>query len=232
MDILRLLPRELGCNLSLTQAGGDVEGGQVTTRAGRFAQTLVHSSLPTGVAPRSLGALGACSRVLAVVFTMGNKQTVFTHEQLEAYQVGVMGRALGGFGSLGLLAQEMGTASLHPGCAVSKCSGEALCVASGSDGRGLVGEEGGPPTPGRVWVKPTSLSAGLHLLHEEGNHEVSLGRREEEVETCYTLLDLQFDHVQCFIRVKALMGGLRAWLVDGCRDGKAEKSHLVLLSRL
>eukprot|EP00069_Balaena_mysticetus_P006067 bmy_18562T0 len=57
---------------------------------------------------------------------MGNKQTVFTHEQLEAYQVGVMGRALGGFGSLGFLAQEMGTASLRPGCAVSKRSGAAL----------------------------------------------------------------------------------------------------------
>lgn len=52
------------------------------------------------------------------------------------------------------------------------------------------------------------------------------------METCYTLLDLQFYHVQCFIRVKALMGGLRAWSVDVCRDGKAEKSHLVLLSCL
>lgn len=53
---------------------------------------------------KRLGALGACLRVLAVVFTMGNKQTVFTHEQLEAYQVGVMGRALRRFGSLGFLA--------------------------------------------------------------------------------------------------------------------------------
>lgn len=30
---------------------------------------------------------------------------------------------------------------------------------------------------GRVWAKPTSLSAGLHLLHKEGNHEVSLGMK-------------------------------------------------------
>ena len=43
---------------------------------------------------------------------MGNKQTVFTHEQLEAYQVGVMDQAIGGFGSLVVfLAEEMGTAS-------------------------------------------------------------------------------------------------------------------------
>ena len=47
---------------------------------------------------------------------MGNKQTVFTHEQLEAYQVGMMDQAIGGFGSLVVfLAEEMGTASLHPG---------------------------------------------------------------------------------------------------------------------
>ena len=56
---LRLLPRELGCNLSLTQAGGDEEGGQVTARAGRFAQTLVSSNLATGVAPRRLGGFGS-----------------------------------------------------------------------------------------------------------------------------------------------------------------------------
>lgn len=47
MDILKLLARELGCNLSLTQAGGDRAGGQVTARAGRFAQTLVRGSLAT-----------------------------------------------------------------------------------------------------------------------------------------------------------------------------------------
>lgn len=41
---------------------------------------------------------------LAVAFTMGNKQTVFTDEQLEAYQVGVMGGALSGFDPLGFLA--------------------------------------------------------------------------------------------------------------------------------
>lgn len=57
--ILRPLPRELGCNLSLTQAGGDEEGGQVTARAGRFAQTLVSSSLATGVALRRLGGFGS-----------------------------------------------------------------------------------------------------------------------------------------------------------------------------
>ena len=57
--ILRPLPRELGCNLSLAQAGGDEEGGQVTARAGRFAQTLVSSSLATGVAPRRSGGFGS-----------------------------------------------------------------------------------------------------------------------------------------------------------------------------
>lgn len=41
---------------------------------------------------------------LVVAFTMGNKQTVFTDEQLEAYQVGVMGGALSGFDHLGFLA--------------------------------------------------------------------------------------------------------------------------------
>lgn len=40
---------------------------------------------------------------MAVAFTMGNKQTVFTHEQLEEYQVGVMSGALCGFVSLGFL---------------------------------------------------------------------------------------------------------------------------------
>jgi len=63
---------------------------------------------------------------------MGNKQTVFTHEQLEAYQVGVMDQAVGGFGSLVVfLAEEMRTASLHPGGvggAVSKRSwGGSVC---------------------------------------------------------------------------------------------------------
>lgn len=60
------------------------------------------------------GALGAYSGVQAEVSTMGNKQAVFTHEQLEAYQVGVMDQAIGGLGSLVVfLAEEMGTASLH-----------------------------------------------------------------------------------------------------------------------
>lgn len=76
----------------------------MTARAGRFAQTLMCSSLATRVAPRRPGASGACSRALAAAFTMGNKQTVFTHEQLEAYQVGVMRWALGRFGSLDFLA--------------------------------------------------------------------------------------------------------------------------------
>lgn len=55
-DTLRPLPRELGCNLSLTQAGGDAAGGQVTARAGRFAQTPMCGSLATGVALRRLGS--------------------------------------------------------------------------------------------------------------------------------------------------------------------------------
>lgn len=76
-------------------------GGRVTARAGRFAQTLVRGSLATRMVRRRPGASGACSRILAAVFTMGNKQTVFTHEQLEAYQVGVGVCTLGGFGSLG-----------------------------------------------------------------------------------------------------------------------------------
>lgn len=45
---------------------------------------------------------------------MGNKQAVFTHEQLEAYQVGVMDQAIRGLGSLVVfLAEEMGTESIH-----------------------------------------------------------------------------------------------------------------------
>lgn len=43
------------------------------------------------------------------------------------------------------------------------------------DEHGVAGRGGGPL--GRVRAKPASLSAGLHLLHEEGNHEVSLGRK-------------------------------------------------------
>ena len=78
---------------------------------------------------------------------MGNKQTVFTHEELVAYQVGVMDQAIGGFGSLVVfLAEEMGTASLHPegwGGAVSKRSwGGSMC---GFRQRWVVGEEGGTP---------------------------------------------------------------------------------------
>lgn len=164
---------------------------------------------------------------------MGNKQTVFTHEQLEAYQVGMMDQAIGGFGSLVVfLAEEMGTASLHPGGvgggAVSKRSwGGSVC---GFRQRWFVGEEGGappppPPASGRVWVKPTSLSTGLHLLHEKGNHEVSLRRKGRRAG--HFLYALQFDCPQC------LMGESCAQLVDACRDGKAaEKSHLVLLPHL
>ena len=45
---------------------------------------------------------------------MGNKQAVFTHEQLEAYQVWVMDQAISGLGSLVVfLAEEMGTESFH-----------------------------------------------------------------------------------------------------------------------
>lgn len=47
---------------------------------------------------------GFWSLFLAVAFTMGNKQTVFTHEQLEEYQVGVVSGAFSGFVSLGFLA--------------------------------------------------------------------------------------------------------------------------------
>lgn len=116
---------------------------------------------------------------------MGNKQTVFTHEQLEAYQVGMMDQAIGGFGSLVVfLAEEMGTASLHPGgvgVQSARGLGVALCVDSGSNGLWERKEAHPPPAPrpasGRVWVKPTSLSTGLHLLHEKGNHEVSLRRK-------------------------------------------------------
>lgn len=58
---------------------------------------------------------------------MGNKQTVFTHEQLEAYQVGVMDQAVGGFGSLVVfLAEEMRTASLHPGGGGGRSQQEVL----------------------------------------------------------------------------------------------------------
>lgn len=45
----------------------------------------------------------------------------------------------------------------------------------GRNENGVVEEEGGPL--GRAWAKPTSLSAGLHLLHQEGDHEVSLGMK-------------------------------------------------------
>lgn len=87
----------------------------MTARAGRFAQTLVHNSLATRVAPRKLGAFSVHPRVWAVVHTMGNKQTVFTHEQLEAYQVEGSGGVLSGFDSFGSVVWEVGTESLHPG---------------------------------------------------------------------------------------------------------------------
>lgn len=59
----------------------------MTARAGRFAHTLMRSSLAAGVALRRAGppepVPGPGSGL-----TMGNKPAVFTHEQLEAYQVG------------------------------------------------------------------------------------------------------------------------------------------------
>lgn len=116
----------------------------MTARAGRFAQTLVCSSLATCVVWKRLGALGASSRVLAVVFTMGNKQTVFTHEQLEAYQVGVMGWAHRRFGSLGFLAWEVGAASFVSGVQSARVPGAALCAASGRDGCAVGGRGRGP----------------------------------------------------------------------------------------
>ena len=163
---------------------------------------------------------------------MGNKQTVFTHEQLEAYQVGMMDQAIGGFGSLVVfLAEEMGTASLHPGGVGGRSQQEVLgwlCVwiqAAMVCGRGRRRPPPPPPASGRVWVKPTSLSTGLHLLHEKGNHEVSLRRKGRRAG--HFLNALQFDCPQC------LMGESCAQLVDACRDGKAaEKSHLVLLPHL
>lgn len=85
---------------------------------------------------------------------MGNKQTVFTHEQLEAYQVGMMDQAIGGFGSLVVfLAEEMGTASLHPGgvggAQSARGPGVALCVDSGSDGL-WERKEAPPPSPAGI----------------------------------------------------------------------------------
>lgn len=158
---------------------------------------------------------------------MGNKQAVFTHEQLEAYQVWVMDQAINGLGSLVVfLAEEMGTESLHTagrGCSQQVVLG-CLCVwiqAAVGSGRG----RRHPPASGRVWFKPISLSTGLHLFHEKGNHEVSLRRKGRRAG--YFLYALQFNCTQC------LMGESRAQVVDGCRDGKVvEKSHLVLLSHL
>lgn len=66
----------------------------------------------------------------------------------------------------------MGTASLGPGCAVTRVP---VCGIGRNENGRAVEEEGGSPS--RVWAKPPSLSAGLHLLHKEGNHEVSLGMK-------------------------------------------------------
>lgn len=172
--------------------------GQVTARAGRFAQTLVNGGLATRVALRGSGrGLREPVQESRQRPHQGNKQTVFTHEQLEAYQVGMMDQAIGGFGSLVVfLAEEMGTASLHPGGvggAVSKRPwGGSVC---GFRQQWAVGEEEAlAPTPapasGRVWVKLTSLSTGLHLLHEKGNHEVSLMEEGKKSWALYMLCSL------------------------------------------
>ena len=86
----------------------------------------------------------------------------------------------------------------------------ALCVDSGSDG--LWERKEAPSASGRVWVKPTSLSTGLHLLHEKGNHEVSLRRKGRRAGPF--LYALQFDCTRC------LMGESCAQLVDDAEMGR------------
>lgn len=94
---------------------------------------------------------------------MGNKQTVFSHEQLEEYQVGMRGGSC-----------QAGTA--WPGIQAAQSLLRALFVTSGylcgfELPRGVHGET----IRRQIWVKPVSLPTGLYFLHEEGDHEVSGG---------------------------------------------------------
>lgn len=84
MDTFKRLPREPGCNLSFTKLGVAAwMGGQVTARAGpSICSDTMRRGAPEG--PPALSGPVA-SRLQA---GMGNKQTVFSHEQLEEYQVG------------------------------------------------------------------------------------------------------------------------------------------------
>jgi hypothetical protein len=83
---------------------------------------------------------------------MGNKQTVFSHEQLEEYQVGVC------------------SGSCQAGTALFGTSG---CLCGFGVCRGAQGEM----TQRQVWIKLVSLPTGLYFLHEEGDHEVSGGMK-------------------------------------------------------
>lgn len=68
--------------------------------------------------------------------------------------------------------------------------------------------EAGRGSLGSGWAKPMSLSPGLYLLHEEGNHEVSLGRKGGRPGNSFlygTGGCLEFDKGQCFMTVRELM---------------------------
>ena len=65
-----------------------------------------------------------------------------------------------------------------PGFLVLLCvwQRQAICVSVGWREEAV----GGGPR-GRVRVKTTPLSTGLHIFHKEGDHEVSPGRKGEKI---------------------------------------------------
>lgn len=145
--------------------------------------------------PEETGGFG--NLFLAVAFTMGNKQTVFTHEQLEAYQVGGMCGA-----ALVSRPKDWGQHPLDLGGQSARVPGAALCMVLAEIS--MVWREG-EEAPGMAWAKPTSLSPGLYLLHEEGNHEVSLGRKGGRPGNHFlygTGGCLEFDKARCFMAVR------------------------------
>ena len=123
-----------------------------------------------------------------MTFTMGNKQTVFTHEQLEAYQVGVMRGALTpvvGLAALESWPGEWGQHSLVLGVLSARVS---VC-SIGRDEHGVLGRGRKPPWAGSGPSQHLFPQDCTFFTRKEIMRSVRGGREEDLETTFYTLLE-------------------------------------------
>lgn len=124
---------------------------------------------------------------------MGNKQTVFTHEQLEAYQVGVMcGAALVSW------PEEWGQHPFILGGQSARVPGAALCVASAEMSMGRRGEEAWVRTGPSQCLSPQDCT---FFTRKEIMRSVWGGREEDPETAFYTVLEDVWNLTkgQCFM---------------------------------